>query len=154
MVARRELPRFALLLALPFALACGGGDTGDEMEADTAGMEAEAEMEGEMGMEGETGMADDPLAGTHEISLGTVEMADGRYTVRSAEGDSVLIQGRYMYHGDTVMFVDESGPMACTGQQGVYILSMEGGEPDLTLVSDPCEGRRSDITGEGGERGD
>lgn len=146
MIARRSVVTILCMMLPAVAVACGG-ETGEEMEADTAAMEGMAEEE--------MGMAEDPMAGTHEASMGTVTMADGRYVYRAADGDSVLVEGSYEIRGDTMIFLgDDVGPIAC-GERGVYTIQVVAGEPELTLVEDPCEGRRAEITGEGGgERGD
>lgn len=90
---------------------------------------------------------EDPLAGSYEMSRGTVEMSNGQYTYRSEAGDTVLARGQYEIRNDTVVFVDQGGELACVGQPGVYALATEGGEPLLTMVADPCEGRVEDIRG-------
>lgn len=154
MIARRSVVSILCMMLPAVTVACGGAETGEEMEADTAAMEGG--MAEEMGAEGEMAMAEDPFHGmTHEASMGTVTMADGHFTYRAAEGDSLLVEGSYEVHGDTFVFVgDDTGPIAC-GERGVYTFEMVEGEPEFTLVEDPCEGRRAELTGEGGgERGD
>lgn len=135
MMTRRALVPFAVVLALGLSVP-GCADTGED-DAETTEMDAGAEM-----------TAGDPFEGTHEMSMGTVEMADGRYTYRSAEGDSLIAEGTYAISGDTVRLTETLESSACAGDVGVYTFTGEGEDLTLTLVEDPCEGRREDITGD------
>lgn len=141
---------FTFLMA-PFALAaCGERPAADqEATTDETAMTAQADGATEETTAGVE--EDDPLAGEHVLGEGRrVVVEGGEYTVYGEE-DAVLVEGTYTYNGDTVVFVDQSGPEACADARGIYVLATDAaGEPDLSLVEDPCEDRRRDITGEGG----
>ncbi len=138
-------------LMATFALAaCAERPAADEeVTADDAAMTAQADETMDESMAGD--QDDDPMAGEYMLGEGRrAVVEDGEYTVYGEE-DAVLVEGMYTYRGDTVVFVDQGGPMACGSDvQGVYVLATDAtGEPDLALVEDACEGRRRDITGEG-----
>lgn len=72
----------------------------------------------------------------------TVEFTqDGKATFANARG--VLIAAAYRVFGDTIQLRDESGPAACLDQVGQYLWRIQGDTLRFSLVSDPCNGRRS-----------
>lgn len=141
---------FTFLLATFALAACGERPAADEeVMADDAATTAQADESTDEPMAGAEG---DPMAGEYVLGEGRrAVVEDGEYTVYGEE-DAVLVEGTYTYRGDTVVFVDQSGPMACGAEaHGIYVLAADAaGEPELTLVEDDCEGRRRDITGEEG----
>jgi hypothetical protein len=60
----------------------------------------------------------------------------------------VAVEGTYKVNGDELSLSDETGPMACGGEQkiGKYKWKLEDKKLTLTKVQDLCEGRSGALT--------
>ncbi len=69
----------------------------------------------------------------------------GSYEVAKAPSSAVLIGGSSKLSGHRIVFVDKSGPLACSPAQarGTYTWSLAGKTLRLTPVKEACVGRKT-----------
>jgi type IV pilus biogenesis protein CpaD/CtpE len=139
---RLNRPASTILLALATTALLAGctskasdqGASGTSADTGMApGMAASAQPEG--------GMA--AFVGTHQTTQGnTMKVdSDGSFTVSTR--DSVFVHGHATASGDTITITDD----VCA-QPGVYVVHAGPNGPRYTLVSDACNDRRADLTGD------
>ncbi|MGH8248891.1 MAG: hypothetical protein ACREUU_20985 [Gammaproteobacteria bacterium] len=94
--------------------------------------------------------------GPAEFPTGTFQTFVGRtqFTITlAADGDykvsvnrALIVDGQHSVENDVLTLVDHSGPGACLGQieiLGRYTWSFDGRQLTLSLIEDPCAGRRA-----------
>jgi hypothetical protein len=82
-----------------------------------------------------------PDGKTREVKL-TLK-ADGTASVDFDLNGTLEVEGKYTVEGNQITFQDVSGPYACPAdQKGVYTFDGTESSGSLTVVSDPCEGRK------------
>ena len=103
-------------------------------------------------------LALDTVARTADFKKGTYSATAGgtKWSIRYADNSKVtvtkdgaaLVEGTYKVTGDLLEVTDESGPMACGGEQktGKYKWKLEGKNLTFTKVEDECEGRANAMT--------
>jgi len=78
------------------------------------------------------------LNGTWQIAF----TPTGTYTVTKQGTAGKLIVGKATASGNTLVFHDSSGPLACPGgKSGSYVWTLKGTKLTLKILKDPCGGR-------------
>ena len=102
----------------------------------------------------------DSVARTTDFKKGTYSATAGgtKWSIRYDDNGKVtvtrdgtaLVEGTYKVTGDLLEVTDESGPMACGGEQktGKYKWKLEGRNLTFKKVEDECEGRANAMTGQ------
>jgi hypothetical protein len=62
-------------------------------------------------------------------------------------GGEVVVRSLFKAVKDTLSMKDYEGRYACPGDEGIYKVDQNGGTLNFFLVSDPCEGRNSSLSG-------
>jgi uncharacterized lipoprotein YehR (DUF1307 family) len=98
-----------------------------------------------------TARAADYKTGTYSVTADGVKYSikyhDGN-KVTVTRGGEVAVEGTYKVTGDEIEVTDESGPLACGGEEktGRYKWKLEGKVLTLTKVQDGCTGRANALT--------
>lgn len=89
--------------------------------------------------------AQDAVVGTYRARNVTLELAaDGRATFFGLGGPLVI--AAYRVVNDTITLHDENGPAACLEGSGRYLWRIDRDTLRFTVVSDPCERRRTSLS--------
>ena len=75
------------------------------------------------------------------IGVFNLEFKSSIYTLSDAE-DTIMVNGNYNIEGDTLIFNDIKGPLACLPDvKGIYTFVLDRRALKLTLIEDKCLGR-------------
>ena len=70
-----------------------------------------------------------------------VEFRNAKYVLQTPD-QLILVKGLYEIKGDTIVFTDAGGVMACPkDQKGTYRFIYENGTLKLTIIEEQCQGR-------------
>lgn len=87
------------------------------------------------------------LNGTWKLTFGPPIAVTGPLTV--TRNGALAVAGTFTAASGKLALVDNRGPYACKGAQraGIYRYSLNGKALKLTLVADPCTGRKQLLSG-------
>lgn len=76
------------------------------------------------------------------VNIVQLEFTNSKYLLQTPDLLS-LVKGVFEQKGDTIIFTDLGGYMACPKEQkGIYTFKYENKELKLTLVEEQCNGRK------------
>ena len=142
-VSSRVLTLGLATVVLSAALtACGGGSSGSSTKQSTTSTVSAGSHVIPPGELGTYARPNTPEGTSRALTLS----ADGRYAQTIVGSAPNGIHGVWSLRNGRITFTETGGSdAACLGQQGTYSWSYANKTLSLTVVSDPCQPRRSDF---------